>query len=100
MDQDGIRRIKGDSVIESVTWGDLAAVDIRTRSGGPFGEDIYWLLQDAAGGGVAVPQGIAPEGFLARMEMLPGFDGQAVIVAMGSTSNNLFRCWDRPSNER
>jgi hypothetical protein len=100
MDEDGVRRFKGDQVAEAVNWTDLKSVAIRTTSAGPFGEDVYWLLVGTDGRGVAVPQGAAPEGFLARLQALPGFDSSAVIEAMGSTSYRLFHCWGEPVEER
>ena len=85
----------GDQPVESVTWADLAAVDLRTTGSGPFAEDVFWLLSSQAGGGVAVPQGHMPEGLLERLQRLPGFDNSALIEAMGSTSDQLFHCWAR-----
>ena len=100
IDEDGVRRFKGDRVVEAVSWSDLASVAIRTTSGGPFGEDVYWLLVGRDGRGVAVPQGTAPEGLLDRLQALPDFDSSAVIEAMGSTSYRLFHCWGEPVEEK
>jgi hypothetical protein len=99
MDEVGVRRLRGDKV-ESIIWADLTSVAIRTTNAGPFGEDVYWLLVDGNRRGVAVPQGAAPEGFLGRMQALPGFDSDAVITAMGSTSDRLFHCWGTPLSEQ
>lgn len=93
MDDVGVRRVHGDTTVESVAWADLAAVDIRTTAGGPFAEDVFWLLSSQTGGGVAVPPGHMPEGLLERLQALPGFDNGALIEAMSCTSNQLFHCW-------
>lgn len=100
MDDMGVRRLHGEKIVESVEWSHLTSVAIRTTSGGPFGEDVYWLLMSDDQRGVAVPQGIAPDGLLDRLRALPDFDDAAVIAAMGSTSHRLFHCWGEPVAER
>jgi hypothetical protein len=47
-------------------------------------------------GGCAVPQGATGDRLLLeRLQALPGFDNNAVIEAMSSTSRRRFLCWQR-----
>lgn len=90
----GVRRDLGDGTIEEIAWETLERVSILTTDGGPFLEDVFFLLEGPEGTGCAVPQLHAPEGFLDRLQRLPGFDHEAVIRAMGSTDNDRFVCWE------
>lgn len=94
MDADGVRRLHGGRVVETVAWADLALVDVVTTDQGPAADDVIWLLCAHDGTGVAVPSEQAPDGFLERLQQLPGFDNEAVIQAMGSVTDARFRCWD------
>lgn len=81
---------------EGVRWADLARIEIRTLSTGPLDDDALWLLEATDGSGVVIPSEAAPDGFLERIQALPGFDNAAVITAMTSTDDAVFRCWTRP----
>jgi hypothetical protein len=81
---------------EKVRWDELVEVGILTTDEGPFGEDVFWILIGAGGAhGCAAPQGARGSEDLLKafQERLPGFDNEAVIRAMGSTSNDRFVCW-------
>lgn len=82
-------------VVESVEWDDLKEVAIVTTDEGPFAADVVWLL--IGGKSVCVvPQGATGEDvLLEKLQTLPGFNNEAVIEAMGSTSNRKFVCWER-----
>ena len=94
---DSVTRFRGDGVQESVRWDDLVEVGIITTDEGPWFEDVYWVLKASdRKSGCAVPQ--CAEGsnkLLEALQKLPGFDNEAVIKAMGSTSNARFVCWRR-----
>lgn len=98
VDDLGVTRQLG-STIESVTWSDLALVEIRTTSDGPFAEDVFWVLHGRSGAGVVVPSSTAPPELLQRLQTLPGFNNAVLIESMGSTTEATFECWrssDRP----
>ncbi len=80
---------------EEVRWGDLSEVRIVTTAEGPFAEDVFWLLVGADGSGVAVPGAAMPDELLDRMQALPGFDNEQMILAMSSTDEASFVCWQR-----
>jgi hypothetical protein len=94
-DETRITRTLPDDSTETVRWNDLREVGIITTDGGPFEEDVYWVLAGSTGGCVVSggAQGMAK--LLERLQKLPGFDNEAVIKAMGSTQNNKFQCWKR-----
>jgi hypothetical protein len=95
-DAECVTRTMPDGKTETVRWSDLQEVCILTTDDGPYVDDVIWILAGVDGGGCAVPsetQGMKE--LLPRLQELPGFDNEAVIKAMGSTSNARFVCWKR-----
>ena len=83
----------GDS--QSITWSGLKKVEIWTNDSGPWGADVWWVLTDSEGY-CSYPQGATGEQeLIPKLQELPGFDGEAFIRAMGSTSVAKFECWVR-----
>jgi hypothetical protein len=81
--------------VERVRWADLQKVEVVTTGDGPFAPDVFWVLH-GTDGGCAVPQGATGDSqLLARLQALPGFDNNAFIEAMSSTSDRRFLCWQR-----
>ena len=76
---------------------DLNGVMIETNDSGPFGADVWWLLFGADDRvAVAFPQGATGEqAAIDWLIGLPGFDHDAMIMAMGSTGNAVFPVWRR-----
>ena len=93
MDELGVRRLLGEDVVEHVRWDQLTAVDVVTTSGGPWKEDLYFVLRGADDTGVLVASGLAPAGFVERLAQLDGFDDKEVIRAAGTTTDARFPCW-------
>jgi len=97
---EGISVVPPDGKEESVTWKALKAVVIETNDTGPWGADVLWLLLDEEHVLCIIPQGADGEmELLDRLLALPGFDYEAMIKAMGSISNRMFLCWERPPNQ-
>lgn len=97
VDQVGVRRRLPDGRREAVRWDDLVEVAIRTTAGGPWQEDVFFLLTGRDGGGVAVPLGEAVErDLLGWLQALPGFDSEQVVEAMTCAEDAMFVCWRRP----
>lgn len=96
-DDTAVRRRMANGKVESITWDELAAIDIVTTDEGPYAADVFWLLMNRDHvKGCAVANDA--EGFrllLERLQRLPGFDNAAVINAMGSTGNARFVVWRR-----
>lgn len=96
VDDKGIRRRLAGGKVEAVAWDDLVEVAIRTTSGGPWKDDVFFLLAARGGSGCAVPQSDpAAEQLLHRLQILPGFDNKRFIEAMACTEERLFICWRR-----
>jgi hypothetical protein len=95
IDDAGVRRVSPDGRVEEVRWEDLTEVRIVTTAEGPFVEDVFWLLVRADGNGVAVPGEAATDDLLDRLQALPGFDNEQMILAMNSTDEAQFTCWRR-----
>lgn len=89
-----------DGKTETVRWDDLKEVGIVTTDEGPAQEDVYWILLGSAGGCAVSGSAEGIKELLARFQQLPGFDNEAVIKAMGSTSNNKFLCWKRGEEDK
>jgi hypothetical protein len=98
-DDTAVRRRMANGTVESITWDELAAIEIVTTDEGPMADDVFWLLMNRDRSRACAISNDA-EGFkplLARLQALPGFDNAAVIQAMGSTVNARFIVWNRPS---
>lgn len=81
---------------EHLAWTELAAVEVHTNDTGPWGTDVWFVLR-GDGGVMNVPQGATGDDELVRrLQALPGFDNAALLEAMTSTDNRVFRCWTRP----
>ncbi|HEX8402709.1 MAG TPA: hypothetical protein VF628_13525 [Allosphingosinicella sp.] len=81
---------------QRIKMADVGAVYVETNDSGPWGADVWWLLNDIAGETkVAFPQMATGEDeALDRLRLLPGFE----VRGMDSTGNARFRCW--PSTAR
>lgn len=96
-DDTGVTCRRSDGTEEHVDWASLEAVEIVTTSGGPWVDDVFWVLR-AGDRGCVVPsesESIAP--LIERLQRLPGFDNRALIEAMGSVDDASFLCWRRPA---
>jgi hypothetical protein len=81
---------------DEVRWADVTRVRIITTSAGPWGEDVYFVIESTEGKGCVVPHEAAVRTKLLE-EMrarLAGVDDRKVIEAMGSTSGNSFVIWE------
>ncbi|MDB5701111.1 MAG: hypothetical protein JWL66_1310 [Sphingomonadales bacterium] len=80
---------------QRIRMADLAAVYVETNESGPWGADVWWLLNDNTGQTkVAFPQlATGEEAALERLRLLPGF----AVQGMNSTENTRFICWPKPA---
>lgn len=79
---------------QRIRMADLSAVYVETNDNGPWGTDVWWLLNDSAGHTkVAFPQlATGEEAALERLRLLPGF----AVRGMNSGGNARFMCWPTP----
>ncbi len=96
-DDERVTRTLPDGRTESVRWDELVAVAIETSDAGPFGDDVAWILAGTAAGCLIPSETPGMDALLIRLQQLPGFDNEAVIAAMGCTTNATFPCWRRRS---
>ncbi len=86
--------------IQSIAWDELRRVEIVTTDEGPFLPDSFWVLTGEKNQCI-IAQGAQGESLLLeRLQSLPEFDNEALISAIGSTSNERFLCWDRDRHPR
>ncbi|MBL1074948.1 hypothetical protein JK358_11145 [Nocardia sp. 2] len=95
-----VRRTLADGRVEEVAWNELAEVRIITTADGPFADDVFFVLIGATGKGCVVPHSAADTAFLARLQALPGFDGDKVVEAMVSVADRQFLVWRRTDPRR
>lgn len=76
---------------QRIRMADLASVYVETNDSGPWGADVWWLLNDNIGQTrVAFPHlATGVEAALERLRQLPGFD----VRGMNSGENARFICW-------
>ena len=92
----GLQAAYPDGSVQQVLWDDLVRLVIETNDSGPWGADVWWILEDTQGK-CAYPQGATgeEEAMDAYKRRLDGFDWEAVVDAQGSTRNARFVCWSR-----
>lgn len=80
---------------QRIRMADIAAVYLETNDSGPWGADVWWLLNDNTGQTqVAFPQlATGEDAALERLRQLPGFE----VQGMNSGENGQFICW-QPSS--
>lgn len=79
-----------------IAWDAVQTIAIETNDSGPWGADV-WTVLESVEERVLWPQGATgEEGMLAELQRrYPGFDDDAVIAAMGCSRNARFVCWHR-----
>ncbi|WP_295639131.1 hypothetical protein [Novosphingobium sp.] len=83
-------------VEQRIRMADLGAVCLETNHSGPWGADVWWLLNDRTGRTkVAFPQmATGEEAALQRLRLLPGFE----VRGMNSVEEARFVCWPTPAS--
>ena len=95
LSDEGVSCVRPNGVVEAIGWDDLKKVIIVTTDEGPFAADVMWLLLGEKSG-CMIPLGATGEDqLIERLQTLPGFDNEAMIEAMSSTSNRKFVCWEK-----
>jgi hypothetical protein len=94
-DEGGIVAAYRDGSIQKISWPEVDCVAIETNDSGPWGADVWWLLE-GVGNCCAYPQGATgdSEALAEYGKRLPGFS-DAAVKGMNCTSNARFVCWQR-----
>lgn len=95
-DDTGLSAGYPDGSKQEISWSEVACIAVETNDSGPWGADVWWLLEGetkrcAYPGGATGEQ----EALSEFPKHFPGFSDAAVIEAMGCTSNARFVCWER-----
>ena len=91
---DEIRNETPKGKIERIRVTDVSRVLVITNDSGPWGEDVWFVLEDKSGKSLAFPLGATGyELVLDRLQLLPGFE----LQGMNSTQNAQFECWPNPT---
>jgi hypothetical protein len=95
-DDTGILAAYPNGSLQIISWPEVECVAIETNDSGPWGTDVWWLIEGrekrcAYPGGATGEQ----EALAEYPKRFPGFRDLAVIEAMGCTSNARFVCWQR-----
>jgi len=96
IDDTGISAAYPKGEVQRIAWPEVDQITIETNDSGPWGADVWWILAGPAqrctypGGATGEQEALAefPKRF-------PRFSDEAVIQAMGCTSNAQFVCWRR-----
>ena len=94
-DDAGISSSYPDGTLQTMPWSKIRRIAIQTNDTGPWGADVWWLLEgdDAR---CTYPHGATgdPEALAEFPRRFSGFSHKAVIEAMGFFSNARFICWE------
>jgi hypothetical protein len=95
-DEQGISARYPDGTILSIHWDEVQCVAIETNDSGPWGADVWWLIEGNQSR-CAYPGGATGDidALKAMESRLTGFNDECVVQAMGCTSNRRFVCWQR-----
>ena len=77
---------------QSIAWSEVQRILVKTNNSGPWGADVWWVLE-GAGSKCEFPQGATGEhAALAEIQRrFPSFE----VKGMNSTSNAAFVCWEK-----
>ena len=81
--------------IKAFDLGTLKKVSVATNDSGPFGYDL-WFVLEGGNGEISFP--LETDGLnevLQRLDQLPGFR----MRGMNSTANAWFECWPNPQTD-
>jgi hypothetical protein len=82
---------------DEILWAHVTRARIITTGGGPWVEDVYFVLEGEGGKGCVVPHDAAVRTKLLEEihAKLAGVDDRKVIEATGCTSKSSFVIWEK-----
>jgi hypothetical protein len=93
MTEEEITRTSANGETETVRFDDLEEVYIVTTDEGPFFEDLFYVLIGHNGRAIIGQEWAEKLKLLDKLVVLPEFDLEQFIQAMGSVQNNHFVLW-------
>ncbi len=88
----GIREVEGG---RQYLWLDVNHVSILTTSDGPFAEDLYFVIKTDSATIIIDHTQASEIKLFDQFAQLPGFSYEQTILAMGSTNDAVFVCFER-----
>jgi hypothetical protein len=99
-DSEAVRFYLPQGEVQHIQWNGLDEVRIMTTDEGPFAEDVFFMLYCEDEKVCKIPQSAeGTEELLARLQMLPNFNNENLIEALGSTSNQQFKLWMKTAEQ-
>jgi hypothetical protein len=97
VDEFGARRVLADGREEAVDWCELTEVEVVTAQRGPHGRHggVVVLAGDAARGCLVPLDRLEDCGLVEQLQLLPGFDVQRLIEALGRKAPSRSTVWER-----
>ncbi len=100
VDDTGVLRVDGE-IREQIAWDEITAVRIETTGGGPWSEDVFFVLKGSDTRGCLVPHDAAVRTrLLEELQKRFPIEDKKVIEAMGSTSTRQFVIYERKSTRQ
>ncbi|WP_334141773.1 hypothetical protein [Rhabdothermincola sp.] len=98
VDEFGARRVLADGREEAVDWGELTEVEVVTAERGPHGRHggVVVLAGDATRGCLVPLDQVEDTDLVGYLQLLPGFDVQRLIEALGRKAPSRSTVWERP----
>jgi hypothetical protein len=82
-----------DGTVEQIEFDKVASVFVETNDSGPWGIDVWWILNTTDGAVCRYPLGATGEAAVTTaLHALPGFE----VRGMDSAYNAQFECWPNP----
>ncbi len=94
-DEHAIVCLEPDDRRQEVRWDELSRVVVLTTDQGPFVDDVFWLLEGERSTCAFSNASLGVDLLLPRLCALPGFDAERLSLALLSTENARFVCWER-----
>ena len=78
----------------------LALVTIKRHRDGPWGDDLFWTLEENAGSKVSIPNSATgADRLFDALSALPGADFDAATRAMQNLRDESFVIWSKPRRQ-
>jgi len=95
VDHSGIHQINCEDECENYSWNDVKHIGIFTTEDGPWGEDVFFVINTDLGDVCITHADAQKMELLKYFERFPGFNWGQVVEAMSCCSEARFPCWDR-----
>lgn len=80
---------------DRLAWDRMERIIIKTTDRGPAEDDVIWILFGGDSGAIVGSEDEGAEALVEYLLKRPGMNYDAVISAMGSTTNQVFEVWSR-----